>query len=202
MTRDLAEARFKLARDLAPFLGAAMLAWVAIVASSDVVLTQYVASLALVAAAAALALMRLPDHRSTWLRVVPASLVFLAAVGVLRNSAGGMTSGAGILSLVSVFYTALHTQSRRGMVVVLLGLTVFYLAPIVLIGAPHYPDSQYRATLLSVAVSSIIGFATQALVRNVRLRADEAQARGTMLEQVSETLRTLFGSAACPDRRL
>ena len=195
MTRDLAEARLKLAGDLAPFLGAAMLAWVAIVASSDVVLTQYVASLALVAAAATLALMRLPDHRSTWLRVVPASLVFLAAVGVLRNSAGGMTSGAGILSLVSVFYTALHTQSRRGMVVVLLGLTVFYLAPIVLIGAPHYPDSQYRATLLSVAVSSIIGFATQALVRNVRLRADEAQARGTMLEQVSETVRTLFGSA-------
>jgi diguanylate cyclase (GGDEF)-like protein len=106
-----------------------------------------------------------------------------------------MTSGAGILSLVSVFYTALHTQSRRGMVIVLLGLTVFYLAPIVLIGAPQYPDSQYRATLLSVAVSSIIGFATQALVRSVRLRADEAQARGTMLEQVSESLRTLFGSA-------
>ena len=195
MTRDLAEARPKLAHDLAPFLGAALLAWAAILISSRVEWAQYVVSAVLVGVAGGLALLRRPDHPAARLGVVPASLVFLAAVGVLRNSAGGITSGAGILSLVSVFYTALHTQSRRGMVIVLLGLTVFYLAPILLIGAPHYPDSQYRATLLSVAVSSIIGFATQALVRNVRLRADEAQARGRMLEQVSETLRTLFGSA-------
>jgi diguanylate cyclase (GGDEF)-like protein len=194
MSRVLDTARLKLARELAPFMGAAVLAWVAIAVSSPIKPFQYFVSAMLLAAATGLALLRLSPRRSAWLGVLPASLMFLAAVGVLRNSAGGITSGAGILSLVPVFYTALHAPRRRDMLTVLLALTVFYLAPIVLIGAPHYPDSQYRATLLSVAVSAIIGFATQALVQDVRWQANEAQARGRMLEQVSETVRRLFVS--------
>jgi hypothetical protein len=59
MTGDLAEARLKLARDLAPFLGAAILAWVAIVVSSPVEWAQYVASIALAGVAAVLTLLRL-----------------------------------------------------------------------------------------------------------------------------------------------
>ena len=139
-------------------------------------------------------MLRIWGRRSAWLGIVPSSLVFLAAVGVLRNSAGGINSGAGALAMVPVFYTALHAQRRAQMVAVIGGLAVFYLAPILIVGAPHYPDSQYRAALLSIAVSSIIGFATQLLVRDVRHQASEAQARGRMLEQVSETVHSLFES--------
>jgi diguanylate cyclase (GGDEF)-like protein len=194
MVPNLDTARLRLVRELAPFAGASLLAWAAIVVSSPIEPLEYLASVALLGVAGGLALLRLPDRRHAWLGILPASLVFLGAVGELRNSAGGMTSGAGILALVPVFYTALHAARRRDMLIVLLGLTTFYLAPIVFIGAPKYPDSQYRATLLSVAVSAIIGFATQALVRNVRWQADEASARGEMLEQVSETVRSLFVS--------
>ncbi len=192
MKPDAVDARLTLAKGLGPFLGAAVLAWAAMAVTSSVHWTQYAISIALLIAGGGLACLRRSSR--AWLGIVPASLILLAAIGVLRNSAGGMTSGAATLALIPVFYTALHAQSRRAMVIVLTGLAVFYLAPLVLIGAPQYPDSQYRTALLSVAVSSIVGFATQALVSSVRVQAAEAQSRGQMLEQVSATVRGLFVS--------
>jgi diguanylate cyclase (GGDEF)-like protein len=192
----------QVARELAPFAGASLLAWGAVIVGSSIDWTQYAFATALLVAAGILTFLHASGRPQAWtsgrparwVGIVPSSLVFLAAVGLLRNSAGGMTSGAGALAMVPVFYTALHATRRSQMVAVLGGLAVFYLAPILLVGAPQYPDSQYRTALLSVAVSSIIGFATQLLVRDVRKQATEAQARGEMLEQVNETVRSLFES--------
>ena len=120
--------------------------------------------------------------------------MFLAALGLLRNSAGGISSGAGVVAFVPVFYIALHSDERRDLWAMLAGMSVFYIAPILLVGAPEYPQTQYRAALLSVAVGSIIGLATQRLVATVREQADEAHARERMLEQVGEIVRDLFTS--------
>ncbi len=38
-------------------------------------------------------------------------MVFLAAVGLLRNSAGGSNSGTAVIALIPVFYIALVGQS-------------------------------------------------------------------------------------------
>lgn len=194
MSKIRAVAPPMLLRELAPFLAAAALAWVTIAVSAGVEIIEYLASILLLALAGGLTLLRRPAHRMQWLGVVPASLVFLAAVAVLRNSAGGISSGAGGLALAPGFYTALHSERRRDLVVVVVGVAAFCLAPIVLIGGPDYPDSQYRLTLVLVVTSVLIGFATQALVRNVRLQADQAHSRGRMLEQVSETVRSLYVS--------
>ncbi len=194
MRRDRIRARWRTTGGLAPFGGAALLAWLAVPIGDSVDWAQYALATGLLLATGVLAMLRIWGRRSAWLGIVPSSLVFLAAVGLLRNSAGGINSGAGALAMVPVFYTALHARRRREMVAVIGGLAVFYLAPILIVGAPHYPDSQYRTALLSVAVSSIIGFATQLLVRDVRLQASDAQARGLMLEQVSETVHSLFES--------
>lgn len=126
------------------------------------------------------------------------ALVLLGAVGLLRNSVGGLGSGAGALAMIPVFYTALSTSSRRQLAAVIAGVGLFYVVPIVFIGAPEYPPSQYRVALLSVTVSSIVGFATQRLVAVARSQAEEAQARGRMLEQISAVLQALFES---PDPR-
>ena len=54
----------------------------------------------------------------------------------------GAPSGAAILTLIAVFYTALNGAGRRSLYIVLGAVAVFYLAPILLVGpAP----SQYRA---------------------------------------------------------
>ena len=126
--------------------------------------------------------------------VVWSALLFLLAVGLLRNASGGMTSGVGMLALIPVFHTALHSRSRRALIVVLAGVALFYLLPIVLIGPPAYPQSQYRAALLSVAVSSIIGLATQRLVANVRSQAHEARGNEQMLELMNGIAHGLLDS--------
>ena len=158
-------------RDFAPFIGAGVLAWATVLIGSSIVWWQYGLSLALALLASGAATRMRMGWR--WPGVVPSALVFLAAVGLLRNSAGGTASGASALSLIPVFITALYTRSRRDLFLILLGVAVFYLAPLVLIGPPAYPQNQYRAAALSFGVSSIIGFATQGLVAHVRHQAGE-----------------------------
>jgi diguanylate cyclase (GGDEF)-like protein len=180
---------------LAPFAGAAVLAWGLVIIGSSVDWIQYAASIGLLLLSGALTVAARRGVRRIWIGAVPSSLLFLAAVGLLRNSAGGISTGAGGLSLIAVFGTALYTRSRRQLVCVLAGVAVFYLAPIILVGAPSYPDSQYRAALLSVFVSSIIGLATQRLVADVRHQAGQARSRERMLEQVGSVVRGLLGSS-------
>lgn len=180
---------------LIPFAAAALLAWVAVPVGSSIDWWQYAASVLLLCCAGVLVTMRLPGHGTPGLGSVVNSYVFLAAVALLRNSAGGISSAAGGLSLIPVFYTALYSRSRRELCLVLLGVAIFYLAPILIVGAPSYPDTQYRAALLSVMVAAIIGLATQHLVADVRYQAHKAGERERMLEQMGQAVRALLDSS-------
>ena len=156
---------------------------------------QYALSVALLGVALAIPLAGLHCGSLKRVAVVAGSLVVLIALAMLRNSAGGSTSGVSVLALIPVFYTALNTQSRRQLVAILVGVALFYLAPMLLIGPPAYPHTQYRAALLSVAVSSIIGLATQRLVGAARFQAGEARRRSHMLERVTAVVHGLFDSS-------
>jgi diguanylate cyclase (GGDEF)-like protein len=175
-------------RDLAPFAFAAALAWVTVPIASSVNWLEYAIATSLLLASG------LCKSLSGRIGVVAPSLIFLAALGLLRDSAGGISSGASAVAIVPVFYIALHSESRRDLYVLLAGLAVFYITPILVVGAPAYPQTQYRAALLSVAVSSIIGLATQRLVAAVRERAEEARQRERMLEELSDVMRGLLDS--------
>jgi diguanylate cyclase (GGDEF)-like protein len=177
-----------------PFAAAATLAWVTVIIGSSMDWSLYAIATALLLLSW---LLGNQHAKETWLGRYGAtlsSLVFLAAVGLMRNSGGGINSGVGILALIPVFYTALLGGSRRQLGVVLAGMTAFYLMPIVIVGPPAYPQSQYRAALLTVAVSSIIGFATQRLVADVRHQAADALSRERMLEQMHDLMRDLSSS--------
>ncbi|MGH2831137.1 MAG: diguanylate cyclase domain-containing protein [Solirubrobacteraceae bacterium] len=176
---------------VAPFAGAAVLAWASAIVGSSINWTVYGTSCVLLLLAGVL--------RTTvpW-RItaggVSSSLVFLAAVAMLRSSAGGINSGVGIVSLIPVFYASLYSRKALQLYVVLAGVAVFDLAPILLVGPPEFPQSQYRAALLTVAVSSIIGLATRHLVAEVRRQAAQARKRERMLQQVNELVRNLSRS--------
>jgi diguanylate cyclase (GGDEF)-like protein len=178
----------------APFAGAAWLAWNAVLVGASITWWQYVLSSLLALLAAVLTLLGLTGRLRGWKGVVPGALVFLIAVGLLRNSAGGISSGASALAIIPVFQTALYSRSRRDLVLVLAGVALFYLLPILIVGSPAYPQTQYRAALLAVTVSSIVGLATQRLVANVRFQASEARSHERMLAQVNEAVRGLFDS--------
>ncbi len=178
----------------APFAGAAVLTWVAVPIGSHLDVSQYLASLALLVMAITLGIATLPDGDRDRIGLVESAVVFLLAAGLLRNAAGGISSAAGGISLIPVLYVALYSRSRRDLVIVLAGVAIFYLAPILLVGPPAYPQSQYRAALLSVTVSAVIGLTTQRLVADVRFQAGQARDRGVMLEQVSHAIHLLFVS--------
>src|SRR6201999_1276877 len=146
-------------RAFAPFSAAAVLAWTGALIGSRVHWGQYALSilLALIAGTLAIRATRERERDRSGLGLVPAALLFLAGVAFLRNSVGGSTSGTCALAMIPVFHTALYTRSRRQLTVVVAGVGLFYLLPILIVGAPTYPQSQYRSAVLSVAVSAIIG---------------------------------------------
>ncbi len=161
---------------------------------SSITWWEYWSSLALALTAGAVAFIAIADRRYPWLAVVPSALLLLTAVALARDSAGGLPSGAGALAILPVFQTALYSQSRRDLVLVLTAVVLFFLIPIWVIGPPAYPHAQYRTVVLAVAADAIIGLVTQGLVARVRGQARESQARQRMLEQVSAVVHGLFDS--------
>ena len=194
MATDPISSPRRAARALAPFSGAALLAWSVVLVGDKVDWPQYALSAVLACAGGGLALVAILRRTRLRLGGAPGAIIFLAAVAVLRNSVGGQASGASALAMIPVFHTALYSRSRRDLAIVVAGVGIFYMAPILLVGPPAYPHSQYRAALLSVAVSAIIGFATQRLVASVRAQARQARVRERMLVEVSDVVHGLFDS--------
>jgi diguanylate cyclase (GGDEF)-like protein len=193
MSRQVLTSRAAAGR-VAPFAGACLLAWAAVLVGASIVWWQYAASVVIALLAGLLALLTSHTRHHRWLAVVPSALLLLIAVGLLRNSAGGISSGASALAILPVFQTALYSPSRRDLLVVLGGLALFFVLPVLIIGPPAYPHTQYRAALLAVAVDGIIGMATQRLVARVRHQARESRNRERMLKQVGGVVHTLFDS--------
>jgi signal transduction histidine kinase len=105
---------------------------------------------------------------------------FLLVVSLLRDATGGSISGFGGFYLLPVIYFALF----YGLAEVLLGLVLTAAAtvvPLLVVGAPDYPISGWRGTVVQVVVSAIAGLTIQRLVQNVRANAALTEERNTQL---------------------
>ncbi|HET9094049.1 MAG TPA: sensor domain-containing diguanylate cyclase [Solirubrobacteraceae bacterium] len=186
-----------LVRQLGPFVATALTAWVAVVIGSHMDWPEYVISVAVLLAAWGYGLVTgLRGHVLTG--TVLGSLVFLVALALMRDSAGGSLAAVSIVTLLPMFQTALYVRDRLGLWIVLAGIAVFYLAPLVFIGPPRYPTTGYRGALLGILVSSIVGLATHRLVADIRRRASEARHRERILTRVNDAVQQLYRS---PDPR-
>jgi len=181
------------ARNLVPFLAASVFAWIAVPIGSSMDWGMFALSAGLAISAGVLRIVPLRGILATAREAIP-SLIFLIAIALLRDSAGGVNSAVGALSLLPVFYTALYSN-RAQLCTVLGGMTTVLLAQNILIGPPDYPNSQYRGGLIFIAVSAIIGLATQRLVTQAQAQAAEAQHRERMLEQIAKVVRNLSHSS-------
>jgi diguanylate cyclase (GGDEF)-like protein len=179
-------------RHLLPFVAASVLAWAVVPVGSSMDWGTYALSGGLAVLAGLWCIAPLPTALTKVREAIP-SLIFMGAVALLRDSAGGINSAVGVLALLPVFYTALYSN-RAQLWTVVVGMATLFLAQTLLVGPPAYPHSQYRAGLLFVIVSTIIGLTTQWLVAQARFQASDAQYREQMLEQIAEVVRRLSSS--------
>jgi diguanylate cyclase (GGDEF)-like protein len=179
-------------RHLIPFVAASVLAWIAVPVGSSMNWWLYALAGALAMVGGVLCVAPFPGVLRRAREAIP-SLIFLVAVALLRDSAGGINSAVGVLALLPVFYTALYSD-RAQLCVVVVGMATLFVAQIQLVGPPAYPQSQYRAGLLFIAMSGIIGLTTQWLVAQARFQTAEARDRERMLVQVAEVVRNLSSS--------
>ncbi len=91
---------------------------------------------------------------------------YLVSVALLRDGAEP-TAGFGPLVLLPVVWASLR-GGRNAFLTSIVGVAVLYLVPTVVIGPPHYPAGGWRAGLLFVVVSTVLGVAVVRLVNRVR----------------------------------
>ena len=98
---------------------------------------------------------------------IPVGYIVLAAL--LREAAGGSTSGFGGLFLLPVLWLAV-TAGRLELAAILTTMAFAQTMPLKLIGAPQYPESGWRGALVLTTVAAITGLMVQRLVDETRRR--------------------------------
>lgn len=150
----------------------------------------------LVGAAILLPWTRLPTW--TW-SVIP--IGSLAVIALVRDAQGGIASGLAALYLVPIVWLAFYGRRSHlmvGLVVLLAALAV----PMVAIGPPTYPDSNWRQVVIMMGTATLISFTLLSMVNRERgYVADMAEQallvrRGARLaEEAREQLASLLRAA-------
>jgi diguanylate cyclase (GGDEF)-like protein len=121
------------------------------------------------------------DRLAPWVRAVP-PFAYLFVYVLLR--AGGGNSGVAPMVLLPVFWLALY-GARRQLWCMLAGIGVVLFVPLLLDAS--YPASAWRAGLLLLAVSGIVGATIQSLVGYARQQARERNQLLGRLETLAHT---------------
>jgi diguanylate cyclase (GGDEF)-like protein len=127
--------------------------------------------------------------RAPWERLpgwAPCGLAFayLVVIALLR-SAGG-PSGVAPMVLLPVFWLAL-SGTRRQLWCLLIGVTLVFVLPLILVGGANYPASAWRAGILFIVLSGIVGIAVQSLAARVRV---QERARDRLVAQLDDLAHT------------
>jgi hypothetical protein len=125
----------------------------------------------LVLAAGALTLViALVALRAPWGRLPswsPCVLAYGYLVVVMLLRAAGGPSGVAPMVLLPVFWLGL-SGTRRQLWCLLIGVGLVFVVPLAIVGGADYPSSAWRAGILFVALSGIVGTTVQSLAARVR----------------------------------
>jgi signal transduction histidine kinase len=114
-------------------------------------------------------------------------LGYIALAALLREAAGGSTSGFGGLFLLPVLWLAL-TAGRRELAAILLAMGAAQAVPLALIGAPAYPASGWRGAFVLTTVATVTGLMVQHLSQQSRRRTALLQEQADSLTRASAQL--------------
>ncbi|MEK6252314.1 MAG: PAS domain-containing sensor histidine kinase [Actinomycetota bacterium] len=183
-----------LLRRSAPFLAIALLAFAAVPLSSGPLNSP-----ALIAAAALLALIVAAVVFIPWKRLPQSAaavppIAYFIVVALLVQTAGGGPSGYVPLVLLPIFWLALY-GTRSELAVAMVAAFSMFVAPLVFLHNRIYSASELREALLWMAISLVVGFTAQRLVRTIREHAEETARRGQALLESEERLRLILETA-------
>jgi signal transduction histidine kinase len=125
--------------------------------------------------------------------IPPVAIGYVLMAALLRDAAGGSTSGFGGLFYLPIIGVALMNR-RRTLLYVLFVVTVANVVPILVVGDSQYPNTNWRGALVQLGVGALAGFTLQGRVAEaraqlVRLRRLD-RTKDEFLSLVSHELRT------------
>ena len=183
----------------APFLGAMLLALVVYPLPPAGSSPSAWHAAAVLSAVIVLAAVWLPWSRLPRFAEVVPPLAYFVVIALLRESDGASESGYAVLAMLPMFWLALY-GTRRDLAIAMAGIAAVFLAPLVFVGAPEYPPSEWARAMLWICVAPIVGYTVQALVRELRCRAAESARRAEeLLVSQAETRRLLDNMSAVTD---
>lgn len=91
---------------------------------------------------------------------------FFPVIALLRHAAGGSASGFAPLIMLPVFWLSLY-GSRRLLLLATAASGAVLAVPILAIGAPGYPVTEWRRTFIWMSILPIVGFTVRTLVERV-----------------------------------
>jgi len=126
-----------------------------------------------------------------WSRLPAEALLVLplgveAVIGLLRDAHGGNQSGFGALVVLPVVWVA-FVAGRGGVLAVVAGAALTLVVPIVVVGAPSYPEAAWRGAFLLTLVSAIVGLLIEYGVVRVRRDGEESDRRASLLDRLIRT---------------
>jgi diguanylate cyclase (GGDEF)-like protein len=106
-------------------------------------------------------------------------MAFLPVIMILRDIEGGAGSGYAALLVLPVLWLALYSTGEA-VAIAVFGVTGALVAPILIVGDPRYPSSEWRWTGITVTVVAVAGYTVLRLVvRSQRLAARLAELAST-----------------------
>ena len=139
------------------------------------------------AGAAALALVALAAL-VPWQRLGLSALLVLPVgcdlvIALLRQAQGGSTSGYGALVILPVLFVGLLMR-RRHIAVMTAATVALFALPILIAGAPAYPQSGWRGVVLWALVSATAGLGANRVIAARRAQTEIAERRARELDRV------------------
>lgn len=155
-------------RRVAPFVVASFLAFgLALVGPGRMSFAELAPAIALeLVLAAVVLLMPLAGALGSWLQATPALCYFLV-VYLADTSSNGPRRGLAVLGVLPVIWFALY-GTRAQLWAGVAGLAAVLIAPMFLVGPPHYEIEDWHRVGTAVAVAGLIGYVVQRLVERLR----------------------------------
>jgi PAS domain S-box-containing protein len=116
----------------------------------------------LISAAFLLPWERLPEW--AWL-IVPVG--YMAVIAIIRDAQGGSDSGLVIVYVLPIVWLALYGR-RSHLFVGLFFMDLALLAPVILVGRPKYPPTEWRQVVVMAVVTTVVSYTVSTMVTRDR----------------------------------